>query len=174
MRLRHRPPAAVGPIARKAAPGKAPRVADRSLERQAEEATAQALRGMVNVARVLTPAPAAKAELPASSGRALEAEVRREAEPAFGADLSAVRIHTDAPAAAAAAREDARAFTAGRDIYFAEGAYDPGSDAGRGLLYHELAHVLQQTGRRMSPTEVRATERQGTGPRQIRGGKRDG
>lgn len=174
MRLR-RTPSIAGPIARKAKPDARPaRAVDRSLERQAEEATQQALRGNVNVSRVLTPAPAGKVELPASTGRTLPTGVRRQAERAFGADFSAVRIHTDAAAAAAAAREDARAFTAGRCIYFAEGAYAPGTDAGRALLFHELAHVLQQTGRRESPSDIRATDRSGTGPPQVRGGKRDG
>jgi hypothetical protein len=165
MRLRHRPPAA-GPIARKAAPGARPRAMDRSLERQAEEATQAALHGQVNVSRVLTPAPTARAELPASTGRPLPVAFRRAAERAFGADFAAVRVHTDADAATAAAREDAHAFTAGRSIFFAEGQYDPGSDAGRTLLYHELAHVLQQTGRRVSATDIRATDRQGAGPSQ--------
>jgi hypothetical protein len=31
----------------------------------------------------------------------------------------------------------------GRELYFAPGAYDPGSSAGRRLLGHELAHALQ-------------------------------
>jgi hypothetical protein len=112
---------------------------------------------------MLTPAPAAKAELPASTGQALPSELRTEAERAFGADLGAVRIHSDAAAAHAAAAHDARAFTAGRSIYFGEGQYRPGTDAGRALVYHELAHVLQQTGRRLSTTEIVATEREGTG-----------
>ena len=173
MRLRRRAPAA-GAVARKPAPGARPRVMDRSLERQAEEATQAALTGQVNVSRVLTPAPAAKAELPASTGRPLPVGVRRAAERAFGADLSAVRIHTDAAAAAAAQREDARAFTAGRSIFFAEGQYQPGSASGRELLYHELAHVLQQTGRRVSTTDIRATEREGSGPPQKTRGGSDG
>lgn len=173
--MRMRPRAVVaGPIARKAAPGKRPRPMDRSLERQAEEATQAALHGQVNVSRILTPAPAAKAELPTSTGRPLPTPVRAEAERAFGADFAAVRLHTDAPAAHAAAAEDARAFTAGRSIFFAEGQFDPASDAGQRLLYHELAHVLQQTGRRTSTTQIRATERTGSGRPQPTGGKRDG
>lgn len=162
MKLR-RPAAVAGPVARKQAPGAKPRPLNRSLERQAEEATQAALHGQVNVARVLTPAPAAKAELPSSVGRPLPAAERRAAERAFGADFAAVRVHTDVTAANAAQREDAQAFTAGRHIFFAAGQYEPGSEGGRALLYHELAHVLQQTGRRMSPTDIRATDREGTG-----------
>jgi hypothetical protein len=100
--------------------------------------------------------------------------VRTDAERSFGADLGAVRVHADATAAAAAADHGAAAFTAGRDVFFNEGQYTPGTASGRHLLYHELAHVLQQTGRRTSPTEIVATEREGTGTPQPRGGKRDG
>ena len=37
----------------------------------------------------------------------------------------------------------ARAFTAGRDIFFARGEYDPTSAAGRHTLAHKLAHTVQ-------------------------------
>uniref|UniRef100_UPI0022EAD86A eCIS core domain-containing protein n=1 Tax=Falsiroseomonas oryzae TaxID=2766473 RepID=UPI0022EAD86A len=40
----------------------------------------------------------------------------------------------------------ARAFTLGRDIVFAPGRYAPETAAGRSLLAHELAHVVQQGG----------------------------
>lgn len=176
MRSRAQRPRPLEAVARKPAPGKraAARTMDRSLERQAEEATTAALHGEVNVSRVLTPAPTARMDLPASSGEALPTALRAEAEQAFGADLSAVRVHRDPAAATAAAHEEARAFTAGRDIYFAEGQWAPTAGEGQKLLYHELAHVLQQTGRRLSVTEIRATDREGTGPVQRRGGKRHG
>lgn len=173
MRMR-RQAAPTAALARKPAPGKRPRVMDRSLERQAEEATQAALHGQVDVARVLTPAPAAKVELPASTSAPLATDVRADAERVFGAELSAVRIHRDPTAAAAAEREDAHAFTAGTDVFFAEGQYDPAGQPGRALLYHELAHVLQQTGRRQSPTRVRATPQAGSGSPQAGGGKRHG
>jgi hypothetical protein len=38
----------------------------------------------------------------------------------------------------------ARAFALGSSLFFAPGAYDPGSDVGLGLLAHELSHVVQQ------------------------------
>jgi hypothetical protein len=65
-------------------------------------------------------------------------------EAAFGADFSGVRIHTGAEADAVGSALNARAFTAGQDIFFREGEYDAGSAVGRELLAHELAHVLQQ------------------------------
>lgn len=55
-------------------------------------------------------------------------------------------MHTGEAAAASAHQLNARAFTLGRDIVFGEGQYDPGTHAGRRLLAHELAHVVQQTG----------------------------
>ncbi|HYE29045.1 MAG TPA: DUF4157 domain-containing protein [Allosphingosinicella sp.] len=82
-------------------------------------------------------------------GTALPAAARSFFEPRFQRDLGHVRIH-DGPSAAAMARDiNARAFTAGADIYFAPGQYDPHSSAGRRLLAHELTHVFQQGGRQM-------------------------
>jgi hypothetical protein len=68
---------------------------------------------------------------------------RAQFECAFGCDLSQIRIHTDAAAAAAAGAIDARAFTIGRDIFFADGAFEPRTRAGRTVIAHEIAHALQ-------------------------------
>jgi hypothetical protein len=65
-------------------------------------------------------------------------------EARFGASLADVRIHHDETAVASAAREGARAFTIGHDIYFGEGQFAPGTAAGRTRLAHELVHVEQQ------------------------------
>ncbi|MES2922828.1 MAG: DUF4157 domain-containing protein [Verrucomicrobiota bacterium] len=78
------------------------------------------------------------------SGRPLEPVHRAFFESRFGHDFSAVRIHGDAPAADLANRIHALAFTRGRDIYFSNDRYAPGSAAGRHLLAHELTHVIQQ------------------------------
>lgn len=67
-------------------------------------------------------------------------------ESRLGHDFESVRIHTDSVAAASARALNANAFTVGRDIVFAAGQYDPASTAGRRLLSHELAHVVQQDG----------------------------
>lgn len=67
-------------------------------------------------------------------------------EAAFGSSFLHVRIHDDGPAADLSRRLLARAFTWGRDIFFAEGRFDPETQAGRRLLAHELVHVLQQRG----------------------------
>jgi hypothetical protein len=77
-------------------------------------------------------------------GREIPASSRRFFESRFNADLSSVRIHSDAGASAVARELRARAFTAGSDIFFADGQYRPESADGRRLLGHELTHVLQQ------------------------------
>jgi hypothetical protein len=61
----------------------------------------------------------------------------------LGYDLSSVRLHADPIADESARAVDARAYTLGRDIVFAEGEFRPSSDTGRELLAHELAHVVQ-------------------------------
>lgn len=80
------------------------------------------------------------------AGRPLASAERAFFEPRFGADLSPVRIH-DGPRADRASRAvNARAFALGEDIAFARGEYAPGSSAGRRLMAHELAHVMEDGG----------------------------
>jgi hypothetical protein len=98
-------------------------------------------------------APAAAAVAPApvhrvlnQAGEALDAGARAFFEPRLGAYLGSVRVHQTGLAGEAARSVNARAFTVGSDIVFAEGAYAPSSRAGRALIAHELAHVVQQSG----------------------------
>lgn len=84
-------------------------------------------------------------------GQALDSGVRAQMEPAFGADFSGVRVHADAQADDLNRSLSARAFTTGQDVFFKQGAYNPGSSGGQELLAHELTHVVQQNG-----DEVRA------------------
>jgi uncharacterized protein DUF4157 len=79
-----------------------------------------------------------------SSGAPLDGTVLASMEASFHASFSGVRVHTGAEAASVALDEIARAFTVGEDIVFAEGNYAPHTAAGRQLLAHELAHVVQQ------------------------------
>jgi hypothetical protein len=79
-------------------------------------------------------------------GQALDKGVRGQMESFFDADFSGVRVHTDREADGLNRQLNARAFTTGQDIFFKEGAYNPGSSGGRELLAHELTHVVQQTG----------------------------
>ena len=64
--------------------------------------------------------------------------------PRFGFDLSRVRIHTGHTAAESAQSINALAYASGTNIVFAAGQYRPGTEQGRRLLAHELAHVGQQ------------------------------
>lgn len=86
-----------------------------------------------------------------SVGVALPAATRAFMESRFQHDFGGVRIHADTPAHAAAQGAQARAFTAGRDIWFGPGQFRPESRDGRHLLAHELTHVLQQTGASARP-----------------------
>ena len=77
----------------------------------------------------------------APTGHPLDTATRSFMEPRFGHDFSQVRVRTDADAARS---HQARAFTQGSAIVFDADAYAPASLAGRRLLAHELAHVVQQ------------------------------
>lgn len=79
-----------------------------------------------------------------SHGRPLEAETRAPYEAAFNRSFADVRIHDGAQAHDTARALDARAFTQGSDIAFGAGQFRPETPEGRGLLAHELAHVVQQ------------------------------
>jgi hypothetical protein len=65
-------------------------------------------------------------------------------EQAFRSDFSDVRVHQDAAAQTAAESLSALAFTHGDDIYLGAESPVPDSLAGRALIAHELAHVMQQ------------------------------
>jgi hypothetical protein len=78
------------------------------------------------------------------SGQPLPDSVRSSLEPQLGHDFSQVHIHTDAKADKLSQQLGAKAFTTGHDVFFRDGVYQPGSDSGRGLIAHELTHVIQQ------------------------------
>jgi Domain of unknown function (DUF4157) len=78
-----------------------------------------------------------------SSGQPLQTATRAFMEPRFGYDFSGVRVHTDTKASESAQMVDALAYTVGRNIVFGAGQYVPNTQAGRGLLAHELTHVMQ-------------------------------
>jgi hypothetical protein len=80
----------------------------------------------------------------AGDGAPLPSDLRSYFEPRLGKDLGQVRVHTDAAAANGARAVHARAYTSGNDIAFAAGQYAPTTPAGKRLIAHELAHVVQQ------------------------------
>lgn len=90
--------------------------------------------------------PAHAMQVVRSPGRPLEPKLRATMESTFAHDFSRVRVHSDDFADASAAALQARAYTLGPHIAFARGAYDPTTEAGRRLVAHELAHVVQQSG----------------------------
>jgi hypothetical protein len=89
------------------------------------------------------PAPAGVRETLRRPGQPLDAGARQIMERRFGADFGNVRIHRDSAAARSAAEIGSLAYTDGKQIAFGAGQYRPGTEAGRGLIAHELAHVLQ-------------------------------
>ena len=98
-----------------------------------------------------------------SAGRQLPSNTRSFFESRFGRDFRGVQIHTGSKAAALAERLDARAFTVGQDIAFANGEFAPDTLQGRSLMAHELTHVVQQGGtgsRRQSSIQSPALQRQ--------------
>jgi hypothetical protein len=81
-----------------------------------------------------------------TGGTPLPSAVRADMEQRFDRDFGAVRMHTGPDAALLNRVMGASALTSGADIFFGAGAYAPDSPAGRQLLAHELAHVVQQAG----------------------------
>ena len=75
-------------------------------------------------------------------GQPLDSASRGFFEPRFGRDLGGVRVHAGPDDGALARSFSARAFATGNDVVFGSGEYAPGSDSGRRLIAHELAHVV--------------------------------
>jgi hypothetical protein len=77
-------------------------------------------------------------------GQVLDGSTSQRMSAATGEDFSDVRVHNSPEADELNQQLNAKAFTTGRDIFFREGEYDPGSSGGQELLAHELTHVAQQ------------------------------
>jgi Domain of unknown function (DUF4157) len=94
----------------------------------------------------LGPRPSGEALIASVGGQGmpLSDSERSFFEPRFGWDFSKVRIHTDNEAHALSNSVSARAFAVGNDMVFGAGQYAMGSNEGRRLMAHELAHVVQQ------------------------------
>jgi hypothetical protein len=141
---------------------------DDPLEREADAVADQVMRAPVQVSRKCAecddekkpvqrkaagaPMPGGGAAPPivsqalSAAGRPLDAPLGAYISQRFGRDFSGVRIHTDSQAQASAEAVGAAAYTVGQHLVFGAGRYDPGSDAGRRLIAHELAHTVQQGG----------------------------
>ena len=77
-------------------------------------------------------------------GEPLPDGTRAQMESGLQQDLSGVRVHSNSAADQLSRQFNAKAFTTGQDVFFRQGAYDPGSSSGDKLLAHELTHVVQQ------------------------------
>jgi hypothetical protein len=91
------------------------------------------------------PAPESVHQALESPGQALDPPTQVEMSERFGHDFSRVRVHSDDQAARSARSVSAQAYTVGQQVVFGAGRYAPGTSAGRSLLAHELAHVVQQS-----------------------------
>ena len=100
-------------------------------------------------------------------GQPLDPGLQRSMGQVMGADFSGVRVHTDAQSDQLNKSIQAKAFTTGQDVFFRQGAYQPGSRDGQGLIAHELTHVVQQTGavaRKQEPQPVQSEKSQSKVP----------
>ncbi len=109
-------------------------------EREADRAAGRALSGGPAIRT------ASRTSTLGAGGQGLDPATREFFEERFGADFGGVRVHTDGRAARTARALGASAFTVGRDIAFDSGEYQPGTESGRQLLAHELAHTMQPAG----------------------------
>ncbi|MEO0874722.1 MAG: DUF4157 domain-containing protein, partial [Bacteroidota bacterium] len=116
-------------------------------EREAETSARRMQRGEMGIAEHLSSAPTAHYSVPGSWGKAMPEGLRTRLEKQFGVDLSSIRIHSNAYAAITAEQHGARAFAAGRDLFFGINEYQPYTKVGQGLIAHELAHAVQQLGK---------------------------
>jgi hypothetical protein len=93
------------------------------------------------------------------SGQPLSESIREPMEQAFGGvDFRGVNVHTDGRSDQLNRSIQAKAFTTGHDIFFRQGAYQPGSSSGQELLAHELTHVVQQRGSQRNKMGEKTTQ----------------
>ncbi|MEC4748872.1 DUF4157 domain-containing protein [Methylomicrobium sp. Wu6] len=78
-----------------------------------------------------------------NSGSPLPDAIRSDMEPGFGQSFADVRVHNGIKAGESARAVQAQAYTVGRAIVFGPGRFDSGSQEGRNLIAHELAHVAE-------------------------------
>ncbi len=98
----------------------------------------------VNNTNAGTIAPSAVHDVIKSGGAPLDAGTRDFMESRFDYDFSNVQIHNDSLAHQSSANINAKAYTYGNHIAFANGKFQPNTNDGKQLLAHELTHVIQQ------------------------------
>ncbi len=80
-----------------------------------------------------------------SGGTSLPQNEKSFFERGMNFDFSNVKIHTDKAANDSAKRLQAKAYTNGNNIVFAQNQYQPNTNDGKKLMAHELTHVMQQS-----------------------------
>ena len=105
---------------------------------------APVFRHAVDVAKPAADAPERVQAARSAAGRPLPEALARQLERALGPAVADIRVHDDSKSAAAARALRAEAYTVGRDIFFAGGAYNPSSARGQRLIAHEAAHAASQ------------------------------
>ena len=128
----------------------------RQTEEKEEEEEEEVLQGKSDGTQAPPISEALEARIAAArdGGQPLDDLVRASIEPSFGMDLGDVRVHTDTEADHLSRNLKARAFTAGKDVFFRHGDYQPGSTEGTRLLAHELTHVAQQSETPSAPAKT--------------------
>jgi hypothetical protein len=89
-------------------------------------------------------APPIVHEVIRSPGQPLDQGTRRFMESRLKHDFGGVRVHTDEQATRSAQGVGALAYTVGSHVVFQKSRFSPDTQAGKELLAHELAHVVQQ------------------------------
>jgi len=147
------PPLARGVLQRKCACGGSPGV-----DGECAECRKKRLQRRAAVPSELGIVPPRVHDVLRSPGQPLDADTRAFMEPRFGHNFSQVRIHTDEAAAASAQSVNALAYTVGQQVVFDDAHYAPQTAAGRRLIAHELAHVVQQSGTTVAVANERHLE----------------
>jgi hypothetical protein len=97
------------------------------------------------------------------SGQPLDTRLQQSMGQAMGADFSGVSVHTNKHSDQLNQSIQAKAFTTGQDVFFRQGAYQPGSRGGQELIAHELTHVVQQNGDGIRRKETPKQDHQNSG-----------
>ena len=126
------------------------RMPEPQVQRHPEEEKKKKEIGILQTKQIVGMTPEVTTELESciqalrSGGQLLPKSIRVFFEPRFGYDFSHVRVHADTGAADVTRTVNARAFTLGRDVVFAQGQYATDTTEGKRLMAHELTHVVQQ------------------------------
>jgi hypothetical protein len=144
------------------------RKAPEKYEKEANDAARRIMHGERAVGRSLTPTTAAAFHLPSSPGEPLGAPLLHWLEAGFSADLTPLRLYRCQTVDRELHRASAEAFTASTNIYVRSDRFDPAHAAGKELIAHEVAHVLQQSGRKGSKGITTLSTTAGRGPLQFK------